>query len=384
MKILVSNEFYELFRGDKDFIIPRLIAQKLGHQVVILCPTKLSLSDEHAGFQFAREIFVERLGLGPAAVRFHRPLRLIRQTHNKRMPFLLPLPSYLVQLWRIRPDCIVESIYTTLTPRSFLNWMYCALFRKPRVLLDAGDEGRNRRILPLERRAIRSARKIFTYSPGGVRRIAEKYDLHDPDKFFIHLKLLDTARFHYEPAHIRPEFTVGYVGRFIRAKGFDRFLELARNYHDPGVRFRAVGPNEEGYDMPAAVEHSDYVDNARLAEIYSAIDLLVVPDMRRCLGYSTVMQEALMCGAEVAAGCHDRSFFPKSEGVFFFDPDRPGDLVAHICRRARQTREEKIAVRQALAEEYRRATEESGFWPELEKAITGQGGNGLCGRSESP
>ena len=53
MKILVSNEFYELFRGDKDFIIPRLIAQKLGHQVFILCPTKLSLSDQNAGFAFS-------------------------------------------------------------------------------------------------------------------------------------------------------------------------------------------------------------------------------------------------------------------------------------------------------------------------------------------
>ena len=369
MRVLVSNEFYELFRGDKDFLIPRLIAQKLGHEVFLLCPTTLSLSDENAGFEFSKEIFVERLGLGPAAVKFHRPLRWIRKTHNKRVPFLLPLPSYFLQLLKIRPDFIVDATYTTLTPRSFLNWIYCALFRKGRALLDAGDEGRIRRLFPGERRAIRSARKIFTYSAGGARRIMDKYGLADPGQFFIHLKLLDPGRFRYLEACTRPEYVVGYVGRFLRAKGFDRFLELARTCADPRVRFRAVGPNVDGFEIPPNVECADYVDNARLAEVYSGIDLLVLPDMRNFRGYSTVAQEALMCGAEVALGCLDRSFYPKEEGVFFFDPDRPGDLAAHVARRSRQTPAEKILARKALAEEYGKAADGSGFLAELERQI---------------
>lgn len=375
MRVLVSNEFYELFRGDKDFLIPRLIAQKLGHQVFILCPTKLSLSDQNAGFTFSKEIFIQQLGLGPAAVKFHSPLRLVRKTHNKRVPFLLPFSSYVIQLLRIRPDCIVESIYTTLTPRSFLNWLYCALFRKDRILLDSGDEGRNRRLLPFERRAVRSARKIFTYSSAGAKRIAEKYGIADPDKFFVHLKLLDPERFRFRQEFAPETYTVGYVGRFLRAKGFGRFLELARTYPDQTIRFHAVGANDDGFEIPTGLERLNYVENARMAEIYSAMDLLVLPDMRNCRGYPTAVQEALMCGTEVAVGCLGRSFYPKEEGVFFFDPERPGDLAAHISRRARQTREEKIAARKALAEEYRRTTGESGFWPELEKAISGPGGS---------
>ena len=371
MKILVSNEFYELFRGDKDFIIPRLIAQKLGHQVFILCPTKLSLSDQNAGFAFSKEIFVERLGLGPDAVKFHSPLRLVRQTHNKRIPFLLPFPSYLIQLLKIRPDFIVESPYNTLTPRSFLNWIYCALFNKGRVLIDASNEGRNKHLLPFERRAIHSARKIFTDSPAGVARIAEKYGVSDPRKFFVHLKLLEPGRFHYLEEYTRPQYTIGYVGRFLQAKGFDRFLELATRCPVPSLRFLAVGANVENFAIPENVECSNYVDNAKLAEIYSSIDLLALPDTREFQGYFTVVQEALMCGTEVAVGCLNKSFYPKTEGIFFFDPDRPDVLDAHIARRAGRPLAEKIADRKALAEEYRKATEDSGFLAELKKQING-------------
>ncbi|MGD9781266.1 MAG: glycosyltransferase family 4 protein [Kiritimatiellia bacterium] len=371
MKVLVSNEFYELFRGDKDFLIPRLIAQKLGHDVSILCPTELSLADQNAGFSFSKEGFAERLGLGPDAVKFHSPLRWVRKTHNKQISFLIPLPSYWIQLLNIRPDFIVESVYTTLTPRSFLNWLYCARFRKGRVLLDSGDEGRNRRLLPFERRAIRQARKIFTYSPAGAKRIADKYGIADPDRFFIHLKLLDPERFRFREEFGPPEFTVGYAGRFLRAKGFARFLELARTWSGPTARFRAVGANDDGFELPDSLDRQDYVENARMAEIYSSIDLLVLPDMRNCRGYSTAAQEALMCGAEVAIGCLDRSFYPKTDGVFFFDPDRPGDLADFIAQKARRPRAEMLAARKALAEEYRRAADPAGFLAELARQMEG-------------
>jgi len=371
MKILVSHEFYQLFRGEKDFILPRLIAQQLKHDVFILCPDKLSPSDQHAGFSFSEKIFVERLGLGPDAARFHSPIVWVRKTHNKEIPFVIPGLSYLLQLWRIRPDLILDSIYTTLTPRSFLNWLYCTLLKKKRILLDAGDEGHNKQRLPFEQRAVRSAQKIFTYSQGGVRRIMDKYDLSEPLKFFIHLKLLEPNRFHYQESLTRPEFTVGYVGRFLRAKGFDRFLDLAKACTLPGVRFRAIGANTDHFELPEQVESLSYVENEKLVEIYSSIDLLVLPDMRNFKGYSTVAQEALMCGTEVALGCLDRSFYPKEEGVFFFDPDKPEDLTAYIAREAQQSKAQKIAARKALAEEYRKATDGSGFLAELEKQING-------------
>jgi len=371
MKILVSHEFYQLFRGEKDFILPRMIADKLKHDVFILCPDKLSPSDRHAGFSFSREIFEKRLGLKPEAARFHSPIVWVRKTHNKEIPFVIPGPSYLRQLWRIRPDLILDSIYTTLTPRSFINWLYCALLKKKRILLDAGDEGHNTLCLPLERHVVRSARKIFTYSQGGVRRIMEKYGISDPRKFFIHLKLLESNRFHYQESFTHDIFTVGYVGRFLRAKGFDRFLELAKTGTTPGVQFRAVGANTDHFDLPRQVEASPYVENKKLAEVYSSIDLLVLPDMRNFKGYSTVAQEALMCGTEVALGCLDRSFYPKEEGVFFFDPDMPENLSGYIAKKARQSKEQKIAARRVLATEYQKAADGSGFLSELEKQING-------------
>lgn len=373
MKILVSHEFYQLFRGDKDFILPRLVADKLKCDVSILCPDTLSPSDQIAGFTFSKDLFIERSGLNPESVYFHSSLLRVRKTHNKEIPYVIPGWSYVRQLWRLHPDLILDAVYTTLTPRSFINWLYCTVMRKKRILLDAGDEGNKKYCLPLERRAVRSARKIFTYSQGGVSRMQAKYQIADPDKFFIHLKLLTPDRFQYLESFTRTPYTVGYVGRFLRAKGFNRFLELAGSSTLPGVEFRAVGANTDRFDIPSGLNVSPYVENHKLAEVYSSIDLLVLPDMRNFRGYSTVAQEALMCGTEVALGCLDRSFYPKEEGVFFFDPDRPEDLTAYISEKARRPMGEKIAARRLLAAEYRRATDGSGFLQELEKQINTEG-----------
>ncbi|MDR0994354.1 MAG: glycosyltransferase, partial [Verrucomicrobiota bacterium] len=318
-----------------------------------------------AGVHFSTDIFVERLGLGPKAVHFHHPILKIRKTHNKQVPFLLPRLSYWTQLLQIKPDIIVDSIYTSLTPRSYLNWLYSSLFGKERVLMDAGDAGQNQLVFPFERKVMRSAKKIFTYSPAGAARMTAKYGITDPGKFFIHLKLLDNRRFHLEESRISPQFTIGYVGRFIRAKGFDRFLALAQSCPDPAIRFLAIGPNTENFTLPDKVEHSGYVDNSRLVEVYSSIDLLILPDMRKFNGYPTVVQEALMCGTEVATGNLERSFYPKETGVFFFDPDQPGELDAFLAQRAGLCMDEKRRLRKTLAAEYATAGNGEGFLAEL-------------------
>lgn len=369
VRILVSNEFYELYRGDKDFIIPRLIARRLGHDTAILSPDFVSPADAQAGIPFQRETFISRLGLGSEAVHFHHPRMLVRKTHNKRIPFLIPRLDYWRTLSAIRPDAILESIYTTLTPRSYLNGLYASRHRIPRLLLDAGDEGRIAKPFPLETRLIRSATKIFTYSPAGAARIQRKYGITDSSRFHIHFKLLDSDRFQFLPDQAPSTYTVGYVGRFLRAKGFDKFLELAAQNPVSGIHYKAVGANTDAFDLPPTLEHLPYADNDRMASVYSSIDLLLLPDMRQFLGYPTVVQEALMCGTPVATGCLRPDFYPRTDGVLFYDPANPAPLLDYLQHESTRTPADRLAARLALSETYRTAASPSAFLAALSSSL---------------
>ena len=75
----------------------------------------------------------------------------------------------------IKPDFIIDSIFTTLTPRSYINYFYSYIFKKKLYLIDSGDEGRNIKVFPFEKRVFNYATKIFSYNEAGIQRIKSKY-----------------------------------------------------------------------------------------------------------------------------------------------------------------------------------------------------------------
>jgi len=364
VKLLISNEFYDLFRGEKDFIIPQTLS-KPGYSVSILCPTKLSITDKLAGFKFSKSLIIQRSKLSANDVHFYTPLYFERHTHNKTISFLIPLFSYFIKLFLIRPDVIIESIYTTLTPRSYWNYLYCLILKKKRILLNAGDDAARLRCLPFEKAVFNQASKIFTYNKASVKRMMGKYRAPE-NKFFVHLKILDPNRFFLIPERINSLYTVAYVGRFVTSKGFDKFIELAQNFrNDKNIQFLAIGINEDHFQIPDSIKLFEYIDNLKMAETYSSIDLLIMPDMRNFKSFATVVQEGLMCGCEVAIGSLDKDYYPVQENLFFFNPEKQDDLQLYIRKKSTDTLQNKIMNRVQIFEAFKYKLFNQGFWQKL-------------------
>lgn len=319
-RVLISNEFLDLHRGAKDFHLGKALAGRHGLDVTFLHSGLVSLADEDAGFQAGSGEWAARLAGSTAAIRTYGARRLVRRTHNKRVSFVLPNPlAYLWALLRIRPDWIIDAAYTTLTPRSFLNGLYCRFSGAGMIVLDAGDDARNRRILPFERAVLRNTRAIFTYNPASAERIRAKYRLGDAHPFVVHHKMLELADFGFDKDRIRPRPCVGWVGRLLRSKGFPLFLEAAERLSSR-ADFLAVGHNDDGFAIPPGIEHRDAVPNSALRRVYSEIDVLVLPDLSDFRSYATVVQEALLCGCRVRVGGISPDYFPEPSLVEFHDP----------------------------------------------------------------
>jgi glycosyltransferase involved in cell wall biosynthesis len=286
-------------------------------------------------------------------VEFFRGWPRVRRTHNKTVPYLIPRPiDYLRALGRIRPEVIVESIFTTLTPRSHLNHAYARLTGTRRILMDSGDVGRIRRLFPFERSAIRQATAIFTYSPGGAERIRGKYGLGESPPVHVHYKALPEGRFHFdESCFDRTRLVVGYVGRLLKAKGFDRFIEVAGRLSDR-AKFVVAGVNEDQFQMPSSVRYDGVVPNERLAGLYSEIDVLVVPDLTDYQSFPTVAQESLLCGSVLMVGSASRTMFPDDRYVEWCDPSKVEDLARRLKALAARPRPSILELRREVAAYY--------------------------------
>ena len=349
-RILISNEFLDLHRGEKDFVLGKSLSRRPGNQIQFLHSGNVSIPDQDAGFQPGSTAWNERLPGTTAGIATYQALRLVRQTHNKRVAYLMPNPvSYLAALRRFRPDWIIDTVYTTLTPRSFLNSLYCKATGAGMIVLDAGDDAKNKRLLPFERSVMRSSKAVFTYNPASAERIRAKYGLAADHPFVVHHKMLDTADFRFDPSQVGPRPRIGYVGRFVAAKGFDRFLDYSSRMSHL-AEFVAVGHNDEHFAIPDDVRVLPAVPNKELHRVYSELDILVIPDLGRFRSYATVVQEALLCGCRVWIGNLSPDYFPVPHLVDFFQPDQTSGLEAELARLAGLDVRSRIGERQELAD----------------------------------
>jgi glycosyltransferase involved in cell wall biosynthesis len=136
-----------------------------------------------------------------------------------------------------------------------------------------------------------------------------------------------------------------FVGRFVEKKGLPALRLLAERMPKARWMFAGWGPlDPAAWALPNVAVFRDR-SGARLAELYQAADLLVLPSVGE--GFPLVVQESMACGTpalvgtETADGCPDAAAVLEAEGV-----DGP-DAAVRWERRIRELtarREARAAV----------------------------------------
>ncbi|WP_026506439.1 glycosyltransferase family 4 protein [Butyrivibrio sp. MC2013] len=129
-----------------------------------------------------------------------------------------------------------------------------------------------------------------------------------------------------------------YVGRLMREKGMDEFLEAAGRMKDKygdKVSFLAVGYDDDNYaekitSKPGLIEHLPFTKNVRA--IYAAADALVQPSYHEGMS-NTIMEAASMATPVLCSdipGC--RELVDDSVTGFYFKPADSASLTAAMER----------------------------------------------------
>ncbi len=350
MKILDSHEFIELYRGSKDLMLGFLLCEKYNDEYVFLCPKINSYADEKFFGQkrFDMKRVENALGHIPGNMRFrfYSCIRLYKKIiYFKKVEstnfFHIPA-GYLFKLWRVKPDVIIESNYTTLTPRSYLNYIASKLFRIPVMWIDCGDGGRMMIFKALEKPVAKNAAKVITYSQGGKKRLIDKYNIPS-ERIVVCPKPIDINKYRFSLMEEtrRKSFCIGYIGRLAENKGFGTFIKLAGHYLNKRMlKFISVGDftseAERTRYMPLIPDNmllTGYVENKNIPEYMEMIDLLVIPNMTNPPAFTTVLAEALASGIPCIVGIKGyEEYVPvcRQNGCFFVRPDSMEETVDRI------------------------------------------------------
>jgi glycosyltransferase involved in cell wall biosynthesis len=328
-RIAGSYEFVEMYRGDKDLRMGRTLVDRFGHQFTLFVPDVPSPADSSllGSYDKWREAVERNKG---SLTLVYMPARVIyfSKTNLGRGGFFTWCLRYPWALRKVRPDVLIESVYTTLTSRMYFSFLASRLLGIPILYVDAGDINAKGPIKNLLRRlegfAVRNAGLIVTYNERGKRRFIQEYQVA-PDRIRVIPKPIDTEAFSPEVdgAAFRMRFglegkrVVMYPGRLDFHKGTECLIEIAAKVQDePGledVRFVFVGTNIVQRDktrldallarlQPRNVVVTGHLPNKEMPEALSAADLIVFPDVTAPIGFPTVLAESMASGKAIVIG----------------------------------------------------------------------------------
>jgi glycosyltransferase involved in cell wall biosynthesis len=241
-------------------------------------------------------VYVHYISHSSPALRFSQIFRKNKICFNIHGDDLLPQSKLSICLLNIVKDMLVEAEMIVVPSYYFKN-----------ILLQ---------IVP----KITSTR-IFVSPSGGV----------DTDKFTIKSKEKDSQNI----------FTVGYVSRINRGKGWQVFLNAIKILkNEENIRVLVAGSgNEETdfikkiheYGLDDLIEYQGGLKQEELVALYSEMDIFVFPtELRESLGLVGI--EAMACGVPVIGskigGLTD--YIVDGFNGFFFEPGNSNDLLTKI------------------------------------------------------
>jgi len=329
-RIAISHEFVELYRGDKDLRVGKILCQDYGCEIVHLGTDIASPADSRV-FNTKRYP-VEHLG--PLPEDYHLLLMRTRLVTHRRGNISLGgffrwTPGITSELLRWQPDLILENPYLTLTPRSYSTMAVSRKLGIPLVYLDCGDiisklALKHKLVLPFERRIARQAAHIITYNREGKKRFVWKYGIAE-NKIDVIPKPVDISQFKRRKDVVgfrsrfglEGKFVVAYFGRLCTNKGARYLLDAAdilrQRGHADDVVFLFVGGNLEADQAAEFKAHLERLklDNVRLTgmmqhddmpQAYAATDVAVFPDLTNLPAFPTVLAETMAAGLPIVIG----------------------------------------------------------------------------------
>ncbi len=330
MRIALSHEFVELYRGDKDLRVGKMLCDRFNCEIVHLGTDIASPADSRV---FGTTAYpVDHIGVLPRdyyLLLMKSHLIFHRRGNISLGGFFRWTPGIVSELTRWRPDLIFESPHLTLTPRSYMTFMVSRKLNIPLVYLDAGDimpqlKLKHKIMLPVEKQVVKKVSAVITYNNEGKKRFINKYGFPE-NKIHVIPKPIDTARFNpdldcgdfKQKYDLENKFVVAYFGRLCVNKGARHLLYAAdilrQRKADNGIVFLFVGGNIEASQAAEFKDHlkSLNLDNVRLTgmmsnkdmpEAYAAVDMAVFPDVTNLPGFSTVLAESMAAGLPIMIG----------------------------------------------------------------------------------
>ena len=327
MRIADSHEFLELYRGDKDLRMGmEFLKLRADLQFASFAPDRLSPLDRDL-FRATRLTDLE-LPTVPDGMELRLlPSLAVRFARKEGGGIFSLMPSYGRELAKWRPDVIIESAYSWLTPRSYQTYAVAKALDVPVVYYDPGDDtpiNTAHRVMALwESRVIQNGAAIITFTQAGARRFVDKFG-YPPERISVIPKPVDVGRFRkaeslraevrarlgLDPRHI----AVGYLGRLTRIRGSACLLEAARVAAvDPALselRFVFVGGTLSSSETQASyvgdcgdnAQVTGMIPNSEVPEVLAALDIVVFPDVTRPAGFPTAAAETMAAGKAMIVG----------------------------------------------------------------------------------
>jgi glycosyltransferase involved in cell wall biosynthesis len=337
MRIADSHEFIELYRGDKDL--------RMGIELVDLRPDVRffslapdSVSPAERAIVGSRKLPASALPAMPDRMELRLlPSVALRFAHKEVGGVVAYMPGYARELASIRPDVIMEDVYTWLTPRSYATDRVARRLGVPLVFYDPGDDipvnRQQRLMLPFERPVLDRVSAVITYNEVGRRRFVDKYGYPD-ERIRVIPKPVDVARCRQpekaaearRALGIPPDrFVVGHLGRLTRFRGSVVLAEAARRaLDDPrfdGVTFLFIGGtlNSDASADTFCLSNTvvtGMVPNHEVPALLAAADVVVFPDLASHPGFTTAIAEAMAAARPLIVGFDpDHGAVPLTPGV---------------------------------------------------------------------
>lgn len=361
LRIADSHEFVELYRGDKDLRVGKILCQRYDCEFVQLGTDIASPADSRV---FKTKIFpvdqVRQLPENYYLLLMKTRLIVHRKGNISLGGFFRWTPGIARQLFRWKPDLILENPYLTLTPRSYMTFFASKLMKIPLVYLDCGDimpqlTLKHKIVLPFERGVVSQAAAVITYNVEGKKRFINKYG-YPSEKIYVIPKPIDTSRFNpnidcrdfKKRYDLEGKFVVGYFGRLCTNKGARYLLDAAdimrHRRTDKNTTFLFVGGNLEADQADEFKNHlcelkldnvklTGMVPNKDMPQAYAAVDVAVYPDFTNLPAFSTVLAESMASNQPIVIGIkgwEDATPIIDGETGLIIQPRNPEQIADKI------------------------------------------------------